>query len=410
MNLKEHFLKSVFSADKFPHPGMVIRFYREKMVYTDQNGVVHHWTQQDLANALGVSEITVRLIETKCKGLDSMKRRQFVADLLNIPPVLLGLSTLDELSSYFDTMHPYPSSSSSQKGTTLSLFEDALGVYWESHYLGTPVVRVPTVLAWMHHIRQTVDDHQQTLLCEWSLLLANMYADQRKFLEAFSLLNDVLSMARGNNDKELEAATLYCLGHIHLDHHTFSDASDALSKALSMVKYVNIPLCGAITQTAALAFAFTSQTATDRTASERMLMQVSKLTDTAGHDPYHVRFNYGRYLLELGDAQIVLKRHEAALETLDEADNLIGLDQQRRKGYINILRAEVMTSMQQPRWDVATDQLTRAVELSSSIESFYNMEYIGRLSSRIQMSPYAKSYEAVQLHRTLHNYQVAHQL
>jgi tetratricopeptide (TPR) repeat protein len=258
----------------------------------------------------------------------------------------------------------------------------------------------------MHRIRQTAGDHQQTLLCEWSLLLANMYADQRKFLEAFSLLNDVLKMARGNDDKELEAATLYCVGHIHLDHHTFSDASDALSKAQSMVKYVNTPLRGAISQTAALAFAFTAQTDVDRTASERMLMQVSKLTDTTEYDPYHVRFNHGRYLLELGDTQIVLKRPEAALDTLDEADNKIGLDQQRRKGYISILRADALTSMK--RWDMAVDQLVRAVEISAPIESTYNMEYIGRMSSRIQQSVYAKSSPAVQLRMSIQNYHATH--
>lgn len=269
------------------------------------------------------------------------------------------------------------------------MFEDALGVYWEAHYLGTPVVTIPTVLTWMHRIRQISGEHQQTLLCEWSLLLANMYADQRKFVEAFTLLDDALKMAIGNDDRELQAAIPYRIGHIHMDHHTFSLSADALKQAYHLIQYANVPLRGAIIQTAALALAFTSQTNTDRAASERMLMQASKLTDTIEHDPYHVRFNYGRYLLELGDAQIVLKRPDAALETLDEADNSIGLDQQRRKGYISILRAEAMTSMKQPCLESSADQLIQAVELSSPIESTYNMEYVGRLSNRVQQSPYA---------------------
>lgn len=98
MKQNEQFLKAGFPAipsdkyppDKFPHAGMIIRCYRERMIYTDHNGLQRHWTQQDLANALGVTEHTVRLIETQCKGLDSMKRCQFVADLLNIPPCPFG--------------------------------------------------------------------------------------------------------------------------------------------------------------------------------------------------------------------------------------------------------------------------------------------------------------------------------
>lgn len=397
--LKQAGLPDVLDEETgFPHPGMIIRHYREQMIYEDPCGVTRRWTQHDLSKILGVTELTVRLMETQNKGLNSMKRREILARILNIPPVLLGLSTASDLTEYLQ----HPTSVASLKAT--SLFDDALRLYWDAHYIGTPTANIPTIRAWIRRIRQeTSGEYQQTLLCEWFLLLAHMYADQRHFTEAFSLLDEALQMARANDDKELEAAILYRTGHIHLDHHTFILASDALSQAHSLVKYANAPLCGAICQTAGLALAFTAQTKADHSASERALAKAAQLTDTTEHDPYYVRFNYGRYLLELGDTQIVLGHPNAALNTLDEADVRIGLDQPQRKGYISILRAEACTRLKKPRWDMATDQLINAFDLSKKARSAYNIDYIRRLNHRIEQSPYANSVDAVQLRLMLHN-------
>ena len=40
------------------------------------------WTQTDLAKRLGVSEVTVRLMENQNVGLDSITRRRLVASIL----------------------------------------------------------------------------------------------------------------------------------------------------------------------------------------------------------------------------------------------------------------------------------------------------------------------------------------
>src|SRR5262245_41462839 len=87
--------------DGFPLPGVVIRHFRERMKYYDPGEKKEKtWTQVDLARRLKVSEVTVRLMETQNQGLDSMKRRRLLASILNIPPVLLGLGSLQELNGY----------------------------------------------------------------------------------------------------------------------------------------------------------------------------------------------------------------------------------------------------------------------------------------------------------------------
>src|SRR5437899_1715735 len=85
-------------ARGFPDPGRIIKQYRENLTYTDaETGKLKHWTQADLAQRLGVSEVTVRLMETQNSGLDSIERRRVLADLLKIPPALLGLIALSDL-------------------------------------------------------------------------------------------------------------------------------------------------------------------------------------------------------------------------------------------------------------------------------------------------------------------------
>lgn len=68
-------------ADGWPEVGAVMRWYRR----------AKDWTQMQLAEALSVQELTVRNMEKRNLGLDSITRRRAVGFLLGIPALLLGL-------------------------------------------------------------------------------------------------------------------------------------------------------------------------------------------------------------------------------------------------------------------------------------------------------------------------------
>ena len=72
----------------YPQPGRIVRIFRERMTYIDTNGVEKHWTQKDLAERLDISEVSVRTMELKNTGLDSIERRRTLTTLLKIPPAL----------------------------------------------------------------------------------------------------------------------------------------------------------------------------------------------------------------------------------------------------------------------------------------------------------------------------------
>jgi hypothetical protein len=78
--------------DRFPHPGQVIRHFRQMTLKA--NGKC--WTQRDLAQVLGKQELTVRDMELRDIGLSDITRRRFLAELFDIPPILLGLASVPE--------------------------------------------------------------------------------------------------------------------------------------------------------------------------------------------------------------------------------------------------------------------------------------------------------------------------
>jgi tetratricopeptide (TPR) repeat protein len=78
--------------DGFPRPGQVIRHFRQLKLRADGKP----WTQRDLARALGKQELTVRDMELRDAGLDTITRRRLLAELLDIPLILFGLATVPE--------------------------------------------------------------------------------------------------------------------------------------------------------------------------------------------------------------------------------------------------------------------------------------------------------------------------
>jgi tetratricopeptide (TPR) repeat protein len=76
----------------FPRPGQVIRHFRQTKLKADGRS----WTQRDVAQILGKQELAVREMELRETGLNDISRRRFLAELFDIPPLLLGLATVPE--------------------------------------------------------------------------------------------------------------------------------------------------------------------------------------------------------------------------------------------------------------------------------------------------------------------------
>src|SRR5579859_1092729 len=76
----------------FPCVGQVVRHYREQK----QDSAGRTWSQKDLARHLKLTEHAVRDIERGAVGID-FARRHLLCALLDVPPILFGIVTLEEI-------------------------------------------------------------------------------------------------------------------------------------------------------------------------------------------------------------------------------------------------------------------------------------------------------------------------
>jgi tetratricopeptide (TPR) repeat protein len=394
----------------FPEPGSVIRYFREQMRYNDPiSGIEKHWTQTDLAKRLGLSEVTVRLMETQNMSLDSISRRRVLADILKIPPLLLGLGSQRDLSEFLNglasTSHP---STSSLETETIDLYRQASNVYGEMHLTGTAQDSITSIKQWMSRIKNHIDKAKgdqrselQDILWSFYDLTAKIYSDDLNLWhEALTYLNAEMELATHLKSDQLRAASLYRSGQIRFAQRQYFAARTDLEGAVQYARgdQVDPQLKSAIFASAGLAFSIVDKSEKGKTSAQSLLEEARTLvTSHKKGDGRFVKFDYGKYLLEYADALIALNRPKTALQALDDASEQIDPALRRRRAYITILQAESYMRLKRPQLDTATDLLTDAFGISQSIKSEFIVGHVVRRYNELRKSPYGNSTDVADL-------------
>jgi tetratricopeptide (TPR) repeat protein len=395
----------------FPQLGPVIKYFRKKMVYTDLDGCERRWRQLDLANALGLSEDMVGLMETQNFATDSISRRRALADTLKIPPIFLGIGTLADLEAFLRGDAATQLQTSTLHENEIHLYEEALAVHWNMFYAGT-LQDLPTLQYWSQRLELAASEHStfqrplEGLICGYYQLLATIHADKRKFAEVWQYLDDALDIASAQGNKSLQAAIYYRYVKCRLEERRFPQAKAPADMALSLVQDVDKSLQQVIYQHAGLTYALTAQDKKDRAKATKLLDlagSIAKDKNNMGQDTHVVRSGPGRYALGRADTLITLGELTEALTELDEADDLLPFDQRKRRGYMDILRGEAY--IKKMELDTATSYLQSAFATSSTIHSEYNIGYIARLCKLLSESSYGSSPDVARLKRSLREYQ-----
>lgn len=397
--------------DGFPAPGAVVRYFRERMRYTDPHAEKEKsWTQVDLAKRLGISEVSIRLMETQNKGLDSIERRRVLADILKIPAVLLGLGSISDLVEFLN--HPQdptplftaPSTAVKNGGVeneTMQLYQDAFLVYSAMHSSATAQGAIFDIEQWIHRIEhdlpsvQKSPQHHQLQRTLWHFhdLSTRIYSDKLDWINAFDHLNSAMSVANALNSNELKMVSLYRSGTTKMDQRSFFAAKADLEAAVKYAQHVTDPcIKGATLSAAGLAYALADADTAGRTSAQRLLDQAESYAHTVSTpNPYDVHFNVGMYFRERSDALLAIGRPAKALEALDDAEMAEDPTQKRYLTYLNILRAEAYMKLKHPQFDTALQLLTDAFDTSKLIKSAYNINYIRRLYKALATSSYGTS-------------------
>jgi tetratricopeptide (TPR) repeat protein len=216
----------------WPDFGQVLRYFRKKARLTAKEfGAIYGKAVNP--DGSPISERQIFRMELENQVPVDMNRRKLLARLLNIPPMLFGLATLEDI-----TLQPHPQKTDTNIATgqtTLqkvkadtTKYHDNIRTFWRLHDTSQA----------QHALGQITDDlrgleslasqaqgdllyHIQELLFSYHLLATHVIRDQRRFRLSYHHANEAVRVAKAMKDSDLIATALYTRGCTYLEWGMF---------------------------------------------------------------------------------------------------------------------------------------------------------------------------------------------
>lgn len=391
--------------DGFPCAGEVIRFYRKQL----------GMSVQDFAQILQVSPRRVQMMEKDNKVPDSMERRRFLAKTLQVPPILLGLASIDtflrptEVFGVKGAAIPSPKRLVTDQ-KTIAQYQSQLKLFWSLHYTSSASsIRDETqahILQMQALLSYTSGQEQEQLieqLCGFYELASRIESDRNNSGGAIAYLNQAIEFAEPLHSAELYGRLLYKRGLALYEAQRFAEALTDLEQANQLVPQLTSPLAGSILLELGLVKSYLAQPGnlTDRTLTLRYFDQAEKYTRLPQVDSgFSIRYDSGRYLTARGEGLLALGgRLGDAEEIIDEAVLHTAPDLTRRLLFIDLYRT---------KWHVAAKEYPTATVLAQdvlnkarAVGSLYTVEKIQQITTPLFQSSYGKSDDADELHQMI---------
>lgn len=194
-------------------------------------------SQKGLARALSITDKAVRDMEKKGIGLDSIARRRVLALLLDIPPVVLGIITLEEILLQQQKAAPTRTFAVASTGKEalfdLAFYKDRLKTIWNLNHANTAQDRMAQITADMAALTTALpyvsgngEKELRTVLCRYHQLHAHILRDQGRYDAAIAELERAAILAERAENSPLLAVTLLRIGSVLRDRGdvTFAQA------------------------------------------------------------------------------------------------------------------------------------------------------------------------------------------
>ena len=394
--------------DGFPRPGKVVKYYRS----LKRNDKGKPWTQKDLASVLGISEQAVRDLENRDAGMNSYDRRRFLADLFNIPYVLLGIVSLEEILKRQEAHQQKTGTqavvtkaeTSTQKKALIDMgeYQATLLSYWESNHTYTAhgamndlLERITTLYKVLPYARGKQGAQVVELLCDHHQLIANILRDQQYYNEALDHLNKAFRLAQKINQQELLALILHRRGITLHEQGNIAAALGDYALARTFEPYISFPLKGAILLEAGHVQAKAAQSETDKSNALRTIDQGGRITRSGPFedDRYFLKLNEDRYHLTKGSALIALQWNKEAIAELSLVKSHAA--QKRRQAYNDILQAQAY--MNRGVFPLAASMAEVALGTAKEINSRINIARIATIHAQLKKSSYGNNPDVARL-------------
>lgn len=387
-------------VDGFPCAGEVIHFYRKHQ----------RMSVNDFAQTLKVSPRRVQMMEKNYKVPDSMERRRFIARTLHIPPILLGLASVDAFLRPAEAIEAKgaPITSSTRvvvDQQALAQYRSQLTLFWSLHYTSSAGGVQDEIRAHLLHIHALLPyaygkEQAQLIeeLCGFYELASRVESDRNNPGDALSALDRAIELARPLQNPELSGRLLYKRGLVLYEARRFAAALADLEQAHQLVPQYTSPLAGSILLELGLVKSYLAQpgSLTDRSIALRYFDQAEHYTRRSPTDGgMGIRYDSGRYLTARGEGLLALRKFSAAEEALDLAQEYTFPDLTRRHLFIDLQR--VKWYAEQKQYPMAVTLAREAANKARAISSLYSMKSLQDIAAPLFESAYGASGEAEEL-------------
>lgn len=206
------------------HQGRIIAQYRE----------ARHWTQQRLAEELGVDLRTVQRMEQR-PMIKNVERRKLLIRLLGIPAALMALEGELQTSHHTDFL---------LNADPMSFFEDEVVTRWEVYHIGGTSRAARSLDRWMNEVTSFARSAQgtgwqrraQAVLAMSYQLQGNIERDQMHFHTAHIAYQRAFRIAQELEDYELMSSALQRDGFIYCHQETPLEAIEYLTGSLKIIQ------------------------------------------------------------------------------------------------------------------------------------------------------------------------------
>ncbi|HEU5382215.1 MAG TPA: hypothetical protein VFV38_42925 [Ktedonobacteraceae bacterium] len=386
--------------DGFPCAGEVIQFYRKQL----------KMSVKDLAQALEVSPRRVQTMEKDNKVPDSMERRRFIAKTLQIPPILLGLASIDAFLRPAEALGTKSAAVTSSTRLVvdqkaIAQYQSQLKLFWSLHYTSSAnsvqneiqahILQISALLSYTNGKEQEQLIEQ---LCGFYELASRVESDRNNPEDALNYLNVAIELAQPLSNTELLGRLLYKRGLVLYEARRFPEALLDLEQANQLVPQLTSPLAGSILLELGLVKSYLAQpgSLTDRSIALRYFDRAENYTRLAQTDGgMGIRYDSGRYLTAKGEGLLTLRRFSDAEEALDLAQENTSPDLTRRQLFIDLQRVKWYT--QQKEYPTASALAREAVNKAKAVGSLYSVKSLQEITTPLFESNYSKTDDAEEL-------------
>ncbi|MBV9690448.1 MAG: hypothetical protein JO202_12160 [Ktedonobacteraceae bacterium] len=407
--------------DGYPHPGQVIRWYRERKMKTFADGRHKPWTQADVGQACDppITEESVNRMEKRNRGLDSMKRREALSFMLAIPPALLGLDGLCHDGAMPLSMPAVHLPGFRVDAALLQSYRSKQARLYSGYFTQHGQEALSEVAGWISHLHQEVLPLASGANLVEALAIESLYhqflldvaRERRDGETALSHANTSLFLAQQTGHDEAIVAALLRRAAALREQSRIREAKQDIDGALLHLKQAANPsliVVGEVRKAAGLIHALAAETETEMTIAFGLLDQAERIAQRQelGEDANFLKFDLGYYSLGRAMALTVRKSPAGLRDALENAERFTPPELTRRHLILSIVRAQGLLKQaaqtssplgKEQCYYEATIVATEALDVAQQIKSRLNRDRIEQLYEQLKASMFGQDPAVVRL-------------